>query len=63
MVIDVLYAYIDPGVGATVMQLVLAGVVGVGALLKLRWRQIRGFFQRGRVAVEDQPGERADAVD
>ena len=39
-------AYIDPGVGATVIQLVLVGVVGIGALVKLRWQQIKRFVNR-----------------
>jgi hypothetical protein len=34
-------AYVDPGVGATVVQLVLAGTVGIGALVKLRWKSVK----------------------
>jgi hypothetical protein len=45
-------AYVDPGVGATVMQLVLAGAVGIGALIKLRWEKLRSLFSR-------RPGEQA----
>ena len=40
-------AYVDPGVGATVMQLVLAGVVGIGALVKMRWEKVKSLFSRG----------------
>ena len=35
------FAYLDPGVGATVVQLVLAGTVGIGALVKLRWKSVK----------------------
>lgn len=41
-----LLAYVDPGVGATVMQLVLAGAVGIGALIKLRWDKVKSLFSR-----------------
>jgi len=41
-----IFGYIDPAVGATIAQLVVAGTVGVGAVLKLKWRSIRGFFGR-----------------
>ena len=41
-----LLAYVDPGVGATVMQLVLAGAVGIGALVKLRWESVKGLLAR-----------------
>jgi hypothetical protein len=41
-VFNSVFAYVDPGVGATVVQLVLAGTVGVGALVKLRWKSFKG---------------------
>ena len=43
-------AYVDPGVGATVLQLALAGTVGIGALVKLRWQSIKKAFGR-----DDEP--------
>lgn len=45
------YAYVDPGVGATVLQLALAGTVGVGALVKLRWQSIKRAFGRDDESV------------
>lgn len=47
---EFLIAYVDPGVSATVLQVVLAGTVGVGALVKLRWQSIKKTFGR-----EDEP--------
>ena len=38
--------YVDPGTGATLMQLVLAGTVGIGAIIKLKWHSIRSLFGR-----------------
>jgi len=45
-----LFAYIDPGAGATLMQLVLAGTVGISAIIKLKWHAIRGLFSRSENA-------------
>lgn len=41
------FAYLDPAIGATVIQLVLAGFVGIGAVVKLRWKSIKKAFGRG----------------
>lgn len=46
-------AYVDPGAGATLMQLVLAGTVGVGAIIKLKWHSIRSLFGRPRGVQDD----------
>jgi len=48
--------YVDPGTGATLMQLVLAGTVGIGAIIKLKWHSIRSLFGRSE-------GDRAKGPD
>ena len=45
------FAYVDPGVGATVLQLALAGTVGIGALVKLRWQNIKKAVGRDEESV------------
>lgn len=40
--------YLDPASGSIIVQAVIAGVVGVGAVLKLYWGRIRGIFQRDK---------------
>lgn len=45
--------YVDPGVGATLMQLSVAGVAGVAAIVKLRWHSIKRVFRKG----EETPAE------
>lgn len=45
------FAYVDPGVGATVLQLALAGTVGIGALVKLRWKSVKRAFGRSDESV------------
>lgn len=36
-------AYLDPGTGSIVVQLVLAGVAGSAYVLKLYWRRMKSF--------------------
>ena len=37
-------AYIDPGTGSFILQMLIAGLVGSAFALKLFWRRIVGFF-------------------
>lgn len=39
-------AYIDPGSGSLLAQLLFGGVAGLAALVKFRWGSIRRFFVR-----------------
>jgi hypothetical protein len=47
-------AYLDPGTGSMVLQLVLAGVVGALAIVKLYWRRLKAFVLRRRT-TDDSP--------
>lgn len=40
-------AYLDPGSGSFVIQLLIGALVGILVLLKSYWSRIRGFFTRG----------------
>jgi hypothetical protein len=40
--------YLDPGAASIIIQAVVAGVVAVGAGIKLYWSKISGFFSRRR---------------
>jgi len=40
------YAYIDPGTGGMLLQLLLGGVAGGLVIVKLYWQRIRSVFQR-----------------
>lgn len=42
------YAYIDPGVGSYVYQLIIAALLGGGIVTRLFWSRIKGFFMRGK---------------
>lgn len=51
------HAYIDPGIGSFVFQMLIAGLVGASFLIKVFWGQIKGFFNKyllGRSADEDE---------
>lgn len=42
------YAYLDPGTGSFVLQLLIGGALGGLYILKRFWRQITAFFSRFR---------------
>ncbi len=40
------YAYLDPGTGSLIVQILIGGIVAVGAAIKMYWVRIVGFFSR-----------------
>ncbi len=38
------YAYLDPGTGSYILQLLIAGLVGAAFAVKLFWKNIKAFF-------------------
>ena len=49
-------AYLDPNTGSMLLQLLVAGVVGVLAAVKLYWYRLKTFFvrrQAGREGVSE----------
>jgi len=40
------YAYIDPGTGSYVFQIVIAAFVAVSFMVKIYWLKIKGFLGR-----------------
>ena len=41
------YAYLDPGSGSMLLQLLLGGVAGIVMIAKLYWARIKEFFRGG----------------
>ena len=37
-------AYIDPGSGSMLLQMLLGGVAGVAVAVRMYWHRLRGFF-------------------
>jgi hypothetical protein len=42
------YAYLDAGSGSMMVQILLAGVAGIGVALKVYWRRLRAFFGKSQ---------------
>jgi hypothetical protein len=40
------YAYLDPGTGSYVLQILFGGLFGVAFLVKSFWKDIKGFFEK-----------------
>jgi hypothetical protein len=38
------FAYVDPGSGSMLLQLLLGGVAGVAVVARMYWQRIRAFF-------------------
>ncbi|MFH1724556.1 MAG: hypothetical protein ABII00_08040 [Elusimicrobiota bacterium] len=47
-------AYIDPGSGSMMLQLLLAGAAGLLVLVKLFWRRVAALLRPGRGKDEDR---------
>lgn len=50
-------AYLDPGSGSFLIQLLIAGLVGVGFILRSYWGRIKGFFTRSSSEEVDNPSD------
>ena len=55
------YAYLDPGTGSMMIQLILGGVAGALVVGKLYWQRIKDFF-RGK-SIHDKSKEPASHRD
>lgn len=51
------HAYLDPGTGSYVVQLILAALVGAGFAVKIYWGKIKAFFSpssKGQEKADDK---------
>ncbi|MCL6430639.1 MAG: hypothetical protein K6V36_07215 [Anaerolineae bacterium] len=52
------YAYLDPGTGSLIVQLLVAGLLGVALTIRLFWRRIRAgvalLFRREKLPRVDR---------
>ena len=49
------YAYLDPGTGSMLLQVILGGVAAVGVAIKLYWHKLRvALGVRKKEKVEDE---------
>lgn len=47
-------AYLDPGSGGFIIQIVLAALLGGAFMVKAFWRQIVGLFRRDASSSEEE---------
>ncbi len=40
------YAYLDPGTGSLIVQIILATCAGAAYWIKIQWHNIKEFFKR-----------------
>ncbi|MDY6874031.1 MAG: hypothetical protein SVR81_08725 [Chloroflexota bacterium] len=40
--------YLDPGSGSFIIQMLLAGALGIGVALRIYWEKIVAFFHKGK---------------
>jgi len=57
LVVEPAYAYIDPGSGSMMLQLLLGGLAGLGVAIRLYWRRIRSLLGRRSEAGKTPAGD------
>jgi hypothetical protein len=50
-------AYLDPGSGSMLVQLLLGGVAGAAVIMKLGWERFKDMFRSSRSKDETKPNE------
>lgn len=56
----IVMAYLDPGSGSFIIQMLLAGGLGLAFLLKTYWRKIKGLFQKNNGESQQVSSEEQD---
>ena len=41
-----LIAYLDPGSGSLIIQVIIASLAGIGLLLRRNWQKVKGLFTK-----------------
>jgi hypothetical protein len=48
LISEPVFAYLDPGTGGMLIQIILGGVAGLAVAGKLFWHQLKSFFRFGK---------------
>ena len=51
------HAYLDPGTGSILLQMLLGGVAGGIVIIKLYWHRLTSFFKRDQKDSEPAPSQ------
>ena len=54
------YAYLDPGTGSIILQLLLGGMAGALVIVKLYWARVKAFFIRKTPESRDKDRAEGD---
>ena len=57
---SVVFAYLDPGSGSMLLQLVLGGLAGLAVIAKLYWQRLLGLF--GMNAQQEESDSETDSA-
>jgi hypothetical protein len=50
--------YLDPGSGSFIIQMILAGFLGIAVAIRIYWKKIVAFFKRNKASqVQDELDE------
>ncbi len=56
------HAYLDPGTGSMMLQVLLGGIAGGLVIGRLYWQKIKSFFSRANEGSDDDnPTEESDS--
>jgi len=47
------HAYLDPGSGSLLIQLIVAGLIGASMTIKIYWQKISSFFAKPKKSGKD----------
>jgi hypothetical protein len=60
------HAYLDPGTGSYILQILIAGLFGALFMLKVFWGRIVGFFGKGssesEATIQDRGQDMSDQI-
>lgn len=48
------WAYLDPGTGSMILQLLIASIAGALVVIKMYWYKLKKFFSREKSPVKDK---------
>ena len=46
-------AYLDPGTGSLLIQLLIGGALGIGLAIRIFWKNIIGLFNKNKPGEDD----------
>jgi hypothetical protein len=52
--------YLDPGSGSFLLQLLIAGIAGLGIFIGAQWSKVKAFLTGKKVVKEDEEDENDD---